>query len=107
MGKPEATIWEYQATVHVWVRFEDGRATGLMMEFPEDDLRSTKLGFQPPVDVGMTQGQVEAVLGPPPSETCNRYPYSAELWGQVCFAKGRTVVSKETINVVPPPPLMH
>jgi hypothetical protein len=37
----------------------------------------------------------------------NRYPYSAELRGQVCFSKGRAVVSKETINVVPPPPLMH
>jgi hypothetical protein len=55
MGKPEATIWDYQATVHVWVRFEDGRATGLLMEFP---------------------------------------------------GKGRAVVSKEIINVVPPPPIM-
>jgi hypothetical protein len=65
MGRPETTIWEYQATDQVFVKFEDGLVTGLYMRLPKDDPRSTKGDFRPPVDLGMTQGQVEAILGSP------------------------------------------
>jgi hypothetical protein len=88
------------------VTFEDGLVTGLSMQLPKDDPRSAKGDFRPPVDLGMTQGQAEAILGSP-TETGTRYPHSAELRRQVCFSQGRAVVSKQIINVIPPPPILH